>query len=73
MSPFASSAPQWRRSAHCGASNTCVEVASLADSSHSIGARDAKHGVHGPVLSFSRDEWREFVGRAKRGEFDLHR
>ncbi|TYK47303.1 DUF397 domain-containing protein [Actinomadura decatromicini] len=71
MSPFATSAPRWRRSAHCGASNTCVEVATLAGSSHSIGARDAKHGAQSPVLSFSQGEWREFVDRAKKGEFDL--
>ncbi|WP_141973192.1 DUF397 domain-containing protein [Actinomadura hallensis] len=73
MSPFATPAPQWRRSAHCGASNTCVEVATLDASSQFIGTRDAKDGMHGPVLSFSRREWREFVGRAKKGEFDLRR
>ncbi|GAA0599433.1 DUF397 domain-containing protein [Actinomadura livida] len=73
MSPFATPAPQWRRSAHCGASNTCVEVAALAGSSHFIGTRDAKHGTQSPVLSFSQGEWREFVGRAKKGEFDVRR
>ncbi|MFI8549071.1 DUF397 domain-containing protein [Spirillospora sp. NPDC077959] len=73
VSPFATPAPQWRRSAHCGASNTCVEVATLDGSSHSIGARDAKHGTQSPVLSFSQGEWQEFVGRAKKGEFDLRR
>ncbi|HEU5027273.1 MAG TPA: DUF397 domain-containing protein [Spirillospora sp.] len=66
-------APQWRRSAHCGASNTCVEVASLTGPSGSVGARDAKHGAQSPVLSFSRGEWREFVERAKKGEFDTAR
>ncbi|GAA1811264.1 hypothetical protein GCM10009735_50950 [Actinomadura chokoriensis] len=73
MSPFATAAPQWRRSAHCGASNTCVEIAALFGSSHSIGARDAKHGAHGPVLSFSHGEWLDFLERAKKGEFDLGR
>ncbi|GGV10008.1 hypothetical protein GCM10010182_32210 [Actinomadura cremea] len=71
MSPFATPAPLWRRSAHCGASNTCVEVATLAGSSLSIGARDAKHGEQSPVLAFSTGEWRDFVERTKRGEFDL--
>ncbi|WP_308198405.1 DUF397 domain-containing protein [Actinomadura terrae] len=71
MSPFATPAPHWRRSAHCGASNTCVEVAALAGPSLFVGARDAKHGAQSPVLSFSRGEWRDFVGRAKKGEFDL--
>lgn len=73
MSPFATPAPQWRRSAHCGASNTCVEIAALAGSSHSIGARDAKHGTQSPVLSFSSEEWQDFLERAKKGEFDLGR
>ncbi|WP_203597475.1 DUF397 domain-containing protein [Actinomadura bangladeshensis] len=73
VSPFATAAPQWRRSAHCGASNTCVEIAALVDSSHSIGARDAKHGTQSPVLSFSPGEWRDFLERAKNGEFDLGR
>ncbi|WP_433464664.1 DUF397 domain-containing protein [Spirillospora sp. CA-128828] len=73
MSPFATPAPQWRRSAHCGASNTCVEIAALAGSSPFIGARDAKHGTQSPVLSFSQGEWLDFLGRAKKGEFDLGR
>ncbi|MFI0405257.1 DUF397 domain-containing protein [Actinomadura sp. 3N508] len=73
MSRFATPAPQWRRSAHCGASNTCVEVASLVGSSDFIGARDAKYGTQSPVLSFSQREWRAFVERAKNGEFDLGR
>ncbi|TDC11868.1 DUF397 domain-containing protein [Actinomadura bangladeshensis] len=73
VSPFATAAPQWRRSAHCGASNTCVEIAALFDSSPSIGARDAKHGAQSPVLSFSHGEWLDFLERAKKGEFDLRR
>ncbi|MFA1543907.1 DUF397 domain-containing protein [Actinomadura monticuli] len=73
VSPFATPAPHWRRSAHCGASNTCVEIAALVDSSLSIGARDAKHGTQSPVLSFSHGEWRDFLERAKKGEFDLGR
>ncbi|GAA4234323.1 hypothetical protein GCM10022254_39000 [Actinomadura meridiana] len=73
MSRFATPAPQWRRSAHCGASNTCVEIAPLAGPAGLIGARDAKHGTQSPVLSFSQGEWREFVEQAKKGAFDLGR
>ncbi|MFC6884302.1 MULTISPECIES: DUF397 domain-containing protein [Actinomadura] len=70
MSPFVTPAPQWKRSAHCGASNTCVEVAPLAGPSY-VGARDAKNGADGPVLTFSQGEWRGFIARVKRGDHDL--
>ncbi|GAA2289515.1 DUF397 domain-containing protein [Actinomadura sp. NPDC048955] len=71
MSSFVTPVPQWRKSAYCGASNTCVEIATLVDSSRFIGARDAKYGTQSPVLSFSQSEWREFLKRAKKGDFDL--
>ncbi|MDL4776234.1 MULTISPECIES: DUF397 domain-containing protein [Thermomonosporaceae] len=71
MSSIVTSVPTWRRSAYCGASNTCVEVATLAVAEPSIGARDAKHGTQSPVLTFSRTEWRSFVERTKKGVYDL--
>ncbi|GAA4234318.1 hypothetical protein GCM10022254_38990 [Actinomadura meridiana] len=57
---------QWRRSARCGASNACVEVARLDDGAISV--RDAEDVT--ARLAFGRGEWREFVGRAKDGRFD---
>lgn len=49
MTPFATPAPQWRRSRHCGASNTCVEVAPVVGAVH---VRDSKH-PHMPVLTLT--------------------
>lgn len=58
--------PRWRRSSRCG-NSACVEVASLGDE---VAVRDSKnHG--GPVLTYSREEWRDFVAGVKDGEFDL--
>jgi hypothetical protein len=42
-------------------------VASLADGQ--IGVRDSKD-PQGPVLRFTPDEWRAFLGGARHGEFD---
>jgi hypothetical protein len=35
-----------------------------------IQVRDSKNRT-GPVLTFTRDEWRAFIGGTKDGEFDL--
>jgi hypothetical protein len=32
--------------------------------------RDAKLDHHGPMLSYTRDEWRAFIDGVKAGEFD---
>jgi hypothetical protein len=42
-------------------------VASLPDGE--IGVRDSKDS-DGPVLCFTTDEWRAFIGGARNGEFD---
>jgi Domain of unknown function (DUF397) len=42
-------------------------VASLPDGE--IGVRDSKN-PGGPVLRFTPDEWRAFIGGARNGEFD---
>lgn len=75
----------WRKSSHCD-SGTCVEVkfvkATQSDVDHcvevgfcdceeqSIHVRDSKNPT-GPVLRFTLDEWRAFVGGAQDGEFDV--
>jgi len=61
--------PSWRRSSHCGANGTCVEVAELANAGL-IGVRDAKHGVRSPVLTFDQTEWGTFIRQLKKGAFD---
>jgi predicted secreted Zn-dependent protease len=58
---------RWRRSTRCS-TNSCVEVADLADGGAAI--RDTKAGADGPILVFSGEEWRAFVAGVKAGEFD---
>jgi hypothetical protein len=53
----------------CEGGSTCVEVASFVNL---FLVRDSKDS-DGPVLAFSRVEWREFVAGVKRGEFDFGR
>jgi hypothetical protein len=57
--------PEFR--AACEGGSTCVEVAVFANL---VLVRDSKD-PEGPVLSFDRMEWREFVIGVKRGEFDF--
>lgn len=57
---------EWRKSSYCsGANTTCVEIAT---NSGSVLVRDSKDPA-GPVLSFTRDEWRMFLLGAAAGEF----
>jgi Domain of unknown function (DUF397) len=59
--------PVWIKSSFSFANGDCVEVASLPDGG--IGVRDSKDSA-GPVLRFTRAEWRAFVAGAQHGEFD---
>jgi hypothetical protein len=56
----------WRRATRCSNSG-CVEVAINGEE---ITVRDAKL-ADGPVLIYSREEWRAFVAGVKAGEFDV--
>jgi hypothetical protein len=60
------SAAVWRKSTLSGA-NGRVEVALVAGR---LAVRDSKD-PQGPVLLFTPDEWRAFVGGVRNGEFDL--
>lgn len=60
-------APHWFKSSLSFSNSNCVEVAGLPDGG--IGVRDSKD-VQGPVLRFTPDEWRAFLGGARNGEFD---
>ncbi|WP_449061352.1 DUF397 domain-containing protein [Planomonospora algeriensis] len=57
----------WRKSSLSGSGNNCVEVADNLPGL--VALRDSKD-PHGPVLTFSPDQWRAFTGGVKNGEFD---
>jgi hypothetical protein len=57
----------WRRSRLCeGHSHNCVEVAILPGAT---AVRDSGD-PDGPVLVYSRNEWKAFTDAVKNGEFD---
>jgi len=55
----------WYRGRACE-SGACVEVAAVGDA---VVVRSSADSVS-PPLRLSRDEWREFLGGAKDGDFD---
>jgi hypothetical protein len=57
----------WIKSSLSFSNGNCVEVASLPQGE--IGVRDSKDS-EGPVLRFTPDEWRAFLGGVRNGEFD---
>jgi hypothetical protein len=59
----------WRTSSYSGSNGgNCVEVATLPG--RSLAVRDSKN-PDGPVLTFSRAEWRSFTAALKLGALDL--
>lgn len=57
---------KWVRSSLSFANGNCVEVMEIEDGTHLV--RDSKN-PDGPVLRFTADEWRAFVGGVQKGEF----
>ncbi len=57
----------WIKSSLSFSNGNCVEVTSLPEGE--IGVRDSKDS-EGPVLRFTPDEWRAFLGGVHNGEFD---
>ncbi|MGQ0717441.1 MAG: DUF397 domain-containing protein [Pseudonocardiales bacterium] len=57
----------WRKSSRSngGGGGACVEVAEFPDQ---VAMRDSKDPA-GPVLAFTRAEWRAFLGGIRIGEF----
>jgi Domain of unknown function (DUF397) len=60
---------RWMKSSLSFSNGNCVEVAGLAGGD--IGVRDSKDS-EGPVLRFTPDEWRAFLGGVRNGEFDRY-
>jgi hypothetical protein len=56
----------WRKSSLSG-TNGCVEIAFVNER---VAVRDSKDR-RGPVLTFTPNEWKAFVGGVRNGEFDL--
>jgi hypothetical protein len=59
--------PYWVKSSLSLANGNCVEVADLPGGR--VGVRNSRD-PGGPVLRFTPDEWRAFLGGARNGEFD---
>jgi hypothetical protein len=59
--------PAWIKSTLSLAHGNCVEVAGL--DGDGIGVRNSRD-TGGPVLVFTPDEWRAFLGGVRNGEFD---
>ena len=57
----------WIKSSLSYANGNCVEVASLPGGE--VGVRNSRNSA-GPVLTFTSDEWRAFLGGVRNGEFD---
>ena len=62
-----SSALSWRKSIRSGGGVDCVEVADLPTGT---AVRDSKNPT-GPMLAFSREEWRAFADQVRSGAHDL--
>lgn len=63
----AASGLNWVKSSLSLANGNCVEVAGLPDGGVAI--RNSRHS-DGPVLHFTPNEWHEFLGSARNGDFD---
>jgi Domain of unknown function (DUF397) len=63
-------APIWRKSRRSNNGGNCVEVATnLLQHTGKVHVRDSKD-PDGPVLTFTKSEWRAFVGGVHDGEFE---
>jgi Domain of unknown function (DUF397) len=60
----------WKKSSLSMSNGSCVEVAWLANGE--VGVRHSRDRT-GPVLLFTPDEWKAFLGGVYNGEFDVAR
>jgi hypothetical protein len=61
------SKPEWVKSSLSFANGNCAEVADLKNGE--VGVRNSRD-PNGPVLAFTGEEWRAFLGGVRNGEFD---
>jgi hypothetical protein len=62
-----SARPAWIKSSLSYANGNCVEVSELSEGAVCVrNSRDRE----GPVLRFTPEEWRAFLGGVRNGEFD---
>ncbi len=67
MSATVSARPAWIKSSLSYANGNCVEVSELEQGA--VGVRNSRDR-EGPVLRFTPEEWRAFIGGVRKGEFD---
>ena len=67
MSATVSAGPAWIKSSLSYANGNCVEVSELEPGA--VGVRNSRDR-EGPVLRFTPEEWRAFLGGVRKGEFD---
>jgi hypothetical protein len=63
----------WRKSSYSnGSGGSCVEIALPAGAAgeHDVAVRDSKD-PHGPALTFTARQWRDFTAAIKAHELDL--
>lgn len=65
MEIYNANAMPWRR-VHACESNTCVEIAAMANSPVFVRSSERP----GEITVLTREEWRDFVVAVKKGEFD---
>ena len=67
LSATMSARPAWIKSSLSYANGNCVEVSELVEGG--VGVRNSRDR-EGPGLQFTPEEWRDFLGGVRKGEFD---
>jgi hypothetical protein len=57
----------WRKSTHSAPDGHCVEAGWTSDDK--VGVRDTKLLGNGPILEFTREEWRTLLDRVRTDSF----